>query len=97
MKGFRFYEEFKNKRKGISTGNCVAVYLENDGHAQFYRSGGWSLVNAVVAITDDPNSDVLSDSVSREFLSDDCKRVSEKRAREIHPRLIEYCSYNPKL
>ncbi len=48
MKGVSFYEEFANKRKGVSEGNCVAVLVER------------------------------------------CKRVSEQRAREIHPELFKY-------
>jgi hypothetical protein len=80
MKGIRFYEEFTNKRKGLSAGNAVAVGESN-------RNGTFE---AIVPLYDQPNSPVASGSISNEYLFEKCKRVSEARAREVHPNLFEY-------
>lgn len=82
MRYVRFYEEFTNKRRGESAGTVIALIPENrcpDGSRE-----------AVGALFDQPNSPVASTSVSDGYLFKNCKRVSETRAREVHPNLFEY-------
>jgi hypothetical protein len=80
MRGIRFYEEFTHKRKGISAGNAVAIGESN-------RDGTFE---AIGALYDTPNSPVASTAVSDSYLFKNCKRVSEARAREVHPNLFQY-------
>lgn len=91
MKDIRFYEEFKNKRKGISAGNVFAAFKMPADYASGdpYRSRYDGLCFGSAAIFDEPNSPVAGTGVSREFLVKKCKRISEARAREIHPLLFE--------
>jgi hypothetical protein len=81
VKGVRFYEEFSNKRRGVSEGNVIAVLVANGLNG----SGDY---DAIVAPTPIPNCSPCSGGVSRAYLLARCKRISEARAREIHPRLF---------
>ena len=93
MKGYRFYEELENKgRKGErSAGNVVALILEQDE-----RGHWWPIymptfaVECICGLFAEPNSPVCGGQTARSYLWDKCRRVSEKRAREIHPALFEY-------
>lgn len=78
MKHVRFYEEFKGKRKGVSEGNCFALFLNHP----IYKPEG------IGALHYSPNSVVCSTSASWDYLRAKCKRVSEARARQIHPNLF---------
>jgi len=84
MKGVRFYEEFSNKRRGKSEGKVLAVDIE-----WFYGESGY-LHEAIGALFFHPNSAVGGTSVSPEYLRDSCKRISEAKARQIHPNLFEW-------
>ena len=88
MKGYRFYEELENKGKEAETseGNVVAVMLNDNSHARLVTG---AVDEAMVALFDKPNSPVCSGSVSWGYLRENCKRISEAKAREIHPRLFE--------
>lgn len=88
MKDVRFYEEFSNKRKGISAGTVIAVLTDWDIASGMYDKNG-RIYEAIGALFDEPNSSVASTSVHENYLRENCKRVSQKRALEIHPRLIE--------
>lgn len=88
MQGYRFYEEFGSKqmkRKGISAGNVVAVFYDSR-----FMSQGKMCVESVASVFSQANSAVCGTSVSEDWLSDTCKRISEKRAREIHSNLFSY-------
>ena len=37
-----------------------------------------------------PNSPVAHSNAAADYIWNNCRRISEKRAREIHPRLFEY-------
>ena len=89
MKGYRFYEEFENKHKGISAGTVVAVELET---RRYYRDLciPHHDIGAVAAVFDHPNSGCTFTAVSFDYLRTKCKRISEARAREIHPHLFDY-------
>lgn len=85
MKGFRFYEElyFKNRKEENSQGNVIAVFIPErrcpDGSCECLSS-----------LFSTPNSLVCNSAVSPEYLEIDTKRVSEARARIVHPKLFEY-------
>ncbi len=80
MKGVRFYEEFTNTRKRVSEGNCLAVFPDlvcPDGSCE-----------AIGAVYYWPDSGVASTAASWKWLRKRCKRVSEAKARQIHPQLF---------
>lgn len=85
MKGIRFYEEFTNTTKKVSEGNVIAAFVAN---GTFWQSGK-PCYETLDAVYFRPNSPVASSSISLDFLRRFCKRVSEARAREIHPALFE--------
>jgi hypothetical protein len=88
MKHIRFFEEFSNKRKGVSAGNVVAAFVGGEARGVFI-SGGVACVEALGALIAEPNSPVVGTSVSLAFLRAKCKRVSEARARKVHPALFQ--------
>jgi hypothetical protein len=87
MKYIRLYEEFENKRKGVSAGNVVALDLDENGRP-YYDAGGKSM-SATVGVFDYPDSPVCSGSVSWEYLREKCKRVAEAHARTVHPEMFK--------
>lgn len=86
MRGFRFYEILKDKGKKSeeSEGNCIAVDIETS------LSAGFGCYQAVGPVFFEPDSAVCFSPASPAYLAENCKRVSEKRAREIHPELFKY-------
>lgn len=93
MKGYRFYLEHLNssyKRKSVDNGNVIAIQPDNS-----WWSGNDYMVDAVGTVFSTPNSPVQSCNASWDYIHKYCKRISEKRAREIHPALFEYLDYNP--
>ena len=85
MNGIRFYHEFTNKAKRKSAGAVVAALV---GNGQFW-SAGRACYEAIAALFDHPNSVVCCTAVAWDYLHDKCKRVSEAKARTIHPALFE--------
>lgn len=87
MKDIRFYLEFPSKaakhRSGKENkrhaGNVYALYLDSKGRGTDFGVG---------AVYSWPNSPVATTGGSREWLQR-CKRIPEKLAREIHPRLFD--------
>ena len=101
MKGYRFYEELedKNRQAEKSQGNVVAALLQPSGRGWDFiyvpgmvrTEGGYTcVVECISALFGEPNSPVCGSQVSWDYLREKCRRVSEKRAREVHPRLFEY-------
>ena len=89
MRGYRFYEEFNSsykKRHQWGSGNILALELEN-GRPMYGTTG---LMGCTAAVYDCPNSAIAGTQVSRECLRLKYKRVSEKRARAVHPRLFSW-------
>lgn len=81
MKGIRFYEEFSDKRNGVSEGNVVAVMCANGANLR-------GEYDALVAVFPRANSPTEGTTVSPGYLRERCKRVGELRARRIHPALF---------
>lgn len=85
MKGIRFYHEFRDKSKRNSAGTVVAALICNGS----FWSTGKSCYEAISGLFDHPNSVVCGSAVSRDYLQDKCKRISETKARAVHPALFE--------
>ena len=87
MKGIRFYEELDNKNRVSekSQGNVVAVLYENG----FFTNNGY-ILECISATFLHSNSDVSSGSAHIDYIRKNCRRISEQKAREIHPRLFTY-------
>ena len=78
MKGVLFYAEYNGK--GRPTGNCVAETVHwAHPHGPY----------AYIAVGHRPNADVTLSVVAQNFLTMCCRRVSEKHARKVHPKLFE--------
>lgn len=92
MKGVRFYEELENKnRKGErSKGNVTAVFHENGFFTPDSNGRAQYVFEALGAVQDYPDCPVASTSVSPDWLSENTRRIPEKRAREIHPQLFVF-------
>jgi hypothetical protein len=93
MKDVTFYLEYsslKEKSKGTRknlgnhSGNCLAV------HGAWFKSNQVYCKETVAGLPGIPNSVCCGSSTSNEYLTEHCKRISEKQAREIHPNLFEY-------
>lgn len=87
MRDVRFYQEFHNARKTKSTGNCLAVEVKlfrvvSTGK-RYER-----VYDAIATPWDGENVMPCSASVSEGYLRSNCKRVTEDKAREIHPNLF---------
>ncbi len=85
MNGIRFYEEFKNKRRGISEGNVIAALVCNG----VFVSERVACYEAISSVYWHANSAVAGCAVSLDYLRKKCKRVSEAHARKVHPALFE--------
>lgn len=97
MKGFIFYLEYPNhaeKRKatrkslGNHSGNCIAVDSDRNSQLEQYRVN--LCYPSIQGVFNWKNSDCCSATVSVDYLSNNCKRISEAQAREIHPKLFSY-------
>lgn len=89
MEGIRFYLEHdskRDKRKGKHNGNVFALYTDN---APWF-SDGKPMYGGAGAVYFSANSPCCSTDASKEYLQDQCKRISEEEARKIHPELFNY-------
>jgi hypothetical protein len=91
MKGFRFYAEYdSNKQKrmqrhtGIRADNVIAI----DVDTFHYQNGNEAAYEGFSAVFGHPNSSVAWGGISRHYIDDRCKRISEAKARELHPVLF---------
>ncbi len=90
MKGIRFYEVYDNpqaKRKGESEGNIIAI--DPDSLFENFYLGVGPVYDCMTAIFFYPNSEVTWDNAGQEYIWDNCKRVNEAHAREVHPKLFD--------
>jgi hypothetical protein len=84
MNGIRFYLEFNDQSKRQPGGNVVAVLALNGA----YWSSGKLCYEAIPALFEQPDSPVAGTGVALAYLRQRCKRVSEAKARAIHPALF---------
>jgi hypothetical protein len=85
MSGICFYQEFRDQSKRSSAGTIVAALVCNG----LYWSSGKFCYEAVAGLFDRPNSPVAGTGVALDYLRQKCKRISEAKARTIHPALFE--------
>jgi len=84
MNGIRFYLEFNDTAKRQSGGNVIAALVANGS----YRSNGTVCYEALAALFDQPNAPVAGTGVALDYLRRKCQRISEAKARTIHPALF---------
>ena len=94
MKGYRFYEEFDSsykKRKRQGSGNVLALDID----PKTARPYGWVdhnkryVMECTAAVFSHSNSGVAGTAVSDDVLRKNYRRITEKRAREIHPAMFQ--------
>ena len=85
MSGIFFYQEYRDKSKHESAGTIVAALVCNG----LYWSSGKICYEAIAGLFDRPNSPVAGTGVAMDYLRQKCKRISEAKARTIHPTLFE--------
>ncbi|HWJ21323.1 MAG TPA: hypothetical protein VNS52_03125 [Gemmatimonadaceae bacterium] len=88
MKGYSFFEEYRDELMLASSGNVIAVNVDE---GSFVLHGG-VCYKAIVPSPERgvPNSPVTMILFNAEYLGSRCRPVTELRAREIHPKLFEY-------
>lgn len=97
MKDWKFYEELskKDRTKGhpgdVSKGTVLAVSTRPVRHDPVQHEWFYDGVGSIFA-GDHPNGPVASTEVAWGYIEKHCRRITEKRAREIHPRLFAYLS-----
>lgn len=85
MNGIRFYLEFRDKSKRKPAGNVVAALVLNGA----YWSSGKFCYEAVAGLFEGPDSPVAGTGVALDYLRQRCKRISEAKARAVHPVLFQ--------
>ena len=85
MSGICFYQEFSDKCKQRSAGTIIAALVCNG----LYWSSGKMCYEAIAGLWDEPDSPVAGTGVACDYLRQKCKRISEAKARAIHPTLFE--------
>ena len=85
MNGICFYLEFTDTSKRTTGGTVVAALVLNGS----YWSSGTICYEAIAAVFDWPNSPVAGTGVACDYLRQKCRRISEAKARTIHPALFE--------
>jgi hypothetical protein len=105
MKSYRFYLEHEtpqDKRRGVHTGQVIAIIdvMDDDFRLQYIgHDENRKLVcgyECISSLYSEVNSVVCGSSVSRQYLTENCKRISERIARQIHPKLFEWLDYIEK-
>lgn len=90
MKGYQFYEEFESsykKRKHQGSGNVLALDIDTNGRPLYSYGGN---MECTAALLSEPDSPVCGTQVSRQVLAKNYCRITEKRAREIHPEMFQF-------
>jgi hypothetical protein len=87
MKGYRFYEEVHHKDTHLEFSNETVVAVKWEGNKRVY-DGVYAARN-LRQYKPFPAAEIVEDWLTQLYLDSECRRVSEKRAREIHPRLFE--------
>ena len=84
MNGIRFYLEFTDASKRQSGGNVIAALVANGS----YWSSGTIWYEALAGLFEQPNAPVAGTGVALDYLRRKCQRISEAKARTIHPALF---------
>lgn len=94
MNGYRFYLEFsttyRKKKSGKEnkghSGNVCAISTDKN---LISARGSELMFEGLVSVFDHPNSPVNWSGASWGYLRSKCKRISEAKARQIHPVLFQ--------
>lgn len=93
MKYVRFYLEHdsaKHKRRGEHNGNVLALLdTFGNGFRPVYMGDDQYTHECISAVFFHPNSAVCGSQCHVKYLREQCKRIPEAKAREIHPRLFD--------
>ena len=89
MRGYRFFEEYRDDDLRDSLNSVVAIDV---GKGPFVQEGG---VCYRAVCTDRSKSEPGQKAVrmvlfNAEYLGSHCKRISEERAREIQPEIFSF-------
>ena len=96
MKGYYFFLEYptnKDKRAGTrkNPGNHSGTVLAvNVTPGSYWITKGDICLEAYGSFLDIPNGSCCPTSCTDKYLRENCKRISEKMARTIHPKLFNY-------
>lgn len=99
MKGYKFYLEYDNQKDckaatrenlGNHLGTVIAVLDDTRVISQHADKTTYIQVDAIGAFQNIPNCACCFTTASADYLSKQCKRISEAQAREIHPKLFNY-------
>ncbi len=84
---FQFFEEYTGPSMQKSARNVIAIDMSG---AAFVKEGGVCL-SAVCSETEEEGVDAVATTYfNAEYLGTHCRRITEDRARTLHPRLFEY-------
>lgn len=88
MRGYRFFEEYRDEQRRDSVGSVIAIDV---GNGPFVQEGG-VCYRAVCANQDDPvrKGPVHMVLFNAEYLGSHCRRISEHKARELHPEIFTF-------
>jgi hypothetical protein len=84
VSGFRFYQEFSDRRKRTPLGTVVAACVANG----IFWSEDKVCYEGFVGVFEHPDSPVCWSAASLDYLAAKCKRIGEAEARKIHPALF---------
>lgn len=89
MKGYMFYEEFDSSyKKRIRRGSGNVLALDIDARGLPFDNGHG--LECTAAVYSHANSPVAGATISRTVLTKNYLRITEVRAREIHPVMFEF-------
>ena len=89
MHGYRFFEEYRDEGRRDSLNSVVAIDVEK---GPFVQEGG---VCYRAVCTDREKNEPGHKAVrmvlfNAEYLGTHCRRISEQRARELHPEVFSF-------
>ncbi len=88
LQRFQFFEE--QPRPGLPNSERNVIAIDMTGGA-FVREGGVCLSAVCSEDAEDDGSVTLAATYfNAEYLGTHCRRIDEKRARTLHPRLFEF-------
>jgi hypothetical protein len=85
VKDVQFYEQFNDDEKTESAGKVIAVLVNRWKHGS---AGQGRIFKAVLGLAKVPNAPAVQSTVAERYLDAKCRRISEARARQIHPNVF---------
>ena len=110
MRGYRFYLDYgtaTRRNKGQHKNQVIATRVKSDGRRRidhittkvqhFPRGTTHIEIVCLQAATNTHDSTIVGSTVTREYLDDCCKYISEGKARDHHPKLFEHLDALPAI